>query len=186
MPWLRGGSRRVSLRDGFHLYTGSFRVPDGVTIVGSAPVATLLALVLACVLVRRRRPTVAVMLLVVFAVGSGIEIVLKRLLTRPHLQMWTDGRLSHLAAFDSSFPSGHAFRVAVLAAMVTTLWPGWRTPAWLVVLTIAVTLALAGFHTPTDVLGGLLLAGALLLAAKALLTSVHSRRMLRGAGSEPR
>ncbi|HEY2354468.1 MAG TPA: phosphatase PAP2 family protein [Gaiellaceae bacterium] len=83
-----------------------------------------------------------------------VEVVLRHTLTRPAL--YRDGL--HVTAFDSSWPSGHALRCALVAAVVAAMWPRARTAllAWLVAA--AVLLELAGFHTPTDVVGGLLLA----------------------------
>ena len=84
----------------------------------------------------------------------GVEFTLRHLLTRPAL--YRDG--VHITAFDSSWPSGHALRCALVAAVFAALWPQARAAlvAWLIAS--ALLLELAGFHTPTDVLGGLLLA----------------------------
>ncbi len=84
----------------------------------------------------------------------AVEFAFRHVLTRPAL--YRDG--VHIAAFDSSWPSGHALRCAIVAAVLAVAWPRARTAlaAWLVAS--AVLLELAGFHTPTDVAGGLLLA----------------------------
>lgn len=86
--------------------------------------------------------------------ATVVEFVIRHLLTRPAL--YRDG--IHVTALDSSFPSGHALRCALVAAVLATAWPRARTAlaAWLVAS--AVLLELAGFHAPTDVAGGLLLA----------------------------
>lgn len=93
--------------------------------------------------------------------ATGVEFALRHALTRPAL--YRDG--VHITAFDSSWPSGHALRCALVAAVLAAAWPRLRAPlaGWLVAS--AVLLELAGYHTPTDVLGGLLLA---LLACSAL------------------
>ena len=82
------------------------------------------------------------------------EYGIRHLMTRPAL--YRGG--VHVTAFDSSWPSGHALRCALVAAVLAAAWPRARTAlaAWLVAS--AVLLELAGFHTPTDVIGGLLLA----------------------------
>ena len=102
--------------------------------------------------------------------ATGVEFALRHLLTRPAL--YRDG--VHVTAFDSSWPSGHALRCALVAAVLAAAWPHARSAlaAWLVAS--ALLLELAGFHTPTDVLGGLLLA---LLAGRA----VGAARALREA-----
>jgi membrane-associated phospholipid phosphatase len=84
----------------------------------------------------------------------AVEVVLRHTLVRPAL--YRDG--VHVLAFDSSFPSGHVLRCAIVAVVLAAVWPRARTAlvAWLVAS--AVLLELAGFHTPTDVAGGLLLA----------------------------
>jgi len=83
-----------------------------------------------------------------------VEVVLRHTVTRPPLY-WNG---VHITAFDSSWPSGHALRCAIVAAVFAVAWPRATTAlaAWLVAS--AVLLVIAGFHTPTDVAGGLLLA----------------------------
>jgi membrane-associated phospholipid phosphatase len=66
----------------------------------------------------------------------------------------------HLVAFDSSWPSGHALRCALVAAALATAWPRLRIPLLIWLAAVVVLLELAGFHTPTDLVGGLLLATA--------------------------
>jgi membrane-associated phospholipid phosphatase len=102
-----------------------------------------------------------------WAGAVGLELALRHLLTRPAL--FRGG--VHVTAFDSSWPSGHALRCAIVAAAIAAAWPRARVAAaaWLVASVLL--LELAGFHTPTDVLGGLLLAGVAVrgvVAARAL------------------
>jgi membrane-associated phospholipid phosphatase len=86
--------------------------------------------------------------------ATGTEFFIRHVLTRPAL--YRHG--VHITAFDSSWPSGHALRCAIVAVVLATAWPRARMvlAAWLIAA--AALLELAGFHTPTDVLGGLLLA----------------------------
>jgi len=86
--------------------------------------------------------------------ATALEFALRHVLTRPAL--YRDGL--HVGAFDSSWPSGHVLRCALVAVVLAAAWPRARTAlaAWLVVSTVL--LEIAGFHTPTDVAGGLLLA----------------------------
>jgi membrane-associated phospholipid phosphatase len=83
-----------------------------------------------------------------------VEVVLRHSLARPAL--YRDG--VHVVAFDSSWPSGHALRCALVAVVLAAAWPRARTALAVWLVTAAVLLELAGFHTPTDVVGGLLLA----------------------------
>jgi membrane-associated phospholipid phosphatase len=101
-----------------------------------------------------------------------VELVCRHVITRPAL--YRDG--VHITAFDSSWPSGHALRCAIVAAALAVAWPRAKAAlvAWLVAA--AVLLELAGFHTPTDVVGGLLLA---LLACGVAAGAGGTRRALR-------
>ena len=88
----------------------------------------------------------------------AVEVVCKELLTRPALY---DGSF-HIGTFDSSFPSGHTLRTVIVAA---ALWPVLRLWAAAWAVASVVLLQLAGWHTPTDVAGGLVLALLALLCA---------------------
>jgi membrane-associated phospholipid phosphatase len=105
--------------------------------------------------------------IVVWVGAVAVEFVLRHVLTRPAL--YRDG--VHITAFDSSWPSGHALRCALVAAVLAAVWPHARTAIVVWLIAAAVLLELAGFHTPTDVAGGLLLAllgcGAALAAGRA-------------------
>jgi membrane-associated phospholipid phosphatase len=83
-----------------------------------------------------------------------VEIAIRHILTRPAL--YRGG--VHAVAFDSSWPSGHALRCALVAVVLAVAWPRlrWALGAWLVAAVLL--LLLAGAHTPTDLAGGLLLA----------------------------
>ena len=115
--------------------------------------------------------------------GVAIEVFVRHVLTRP--PVFRHG--VHVAGFDASWPSGHALRCAIVACALATAWPRLRIAlaAWLAAA--AVLLELAGFHTPTDVVGGLLLAvvvaaGAAELERSGLLRRGALRRARAGAG----
>jgi hypothetical protein len=92
----------------------------------------------------------------------AVEVLCKELLTRPALY---DGSF-HIAAFDSSFPSGHALRTVIVAAAVGWRWPRARRIAIAWAIASLVLIQLAGWHTPTDIGGGVLLAALALLGAR--------------------
>lgn len=94
----------------------------------------------------------------------AVEVLCKELLARPALHAGS----FHIAAFDSSFPSGHALRMVIVAGAVASTWPRARRFAagWAIVA--LVLLLLAGWHTPTDLAGGVLLGGLGLLGARRL------------------
>jgi len=105
-------------------------------------------------------------LAVAVVAGTAVEALCKHLLTRPALY---DGAL-HITGFDNSFPSGHTLRTVVVAALVAQPFG----VAWAVAS--IVLLQLTGWHTPTDIVGGVLLGALALLGARAL----GGRRLLRG------
>jgi len=108
----------------------------------------------------RSRPVAALVI-----AGTAVEALCKEVLSRPPLHHGT----LHVVAFDGSFPSGHALRVVlVAAAFASPLAAAWAVLA-------VVLIQLAGWHTPSDILGGLLLALLGLLGARALC----GRRLLR-------
>jgi membrane-associated phospholipid phosphatase len=135
-----------------------------VTLPGQLVVSLLAVVVAAVALLRQGRGSAAVAWLAAWSVASAIEVACKHALTRPALTR--DGL--HATAFDSSWPSGHAVRSVVAAAALASAWP--RARAWLGVWLAGalVLLVAAGFHTPSDVLGGVLLAVPLLVAATAV------------------
>ena len=116
--------------------------------------------------------------IVAWTAAVALELVFRHALTRPSL--YRDG--VHLVAFDSSWPSGHALRGALVAAALATAWPRLRTLLVVWLAAVAVLLELAGFHTPTDIAGGLLLATATAAGAIALERSGLLRRRLARPG----
>jgi membrane-associated phospholipid phosphatase len=105
-------------------------------------------------------------------VAVAVELVFRHTLTRQPL--YRHG--VHLVGFDSSWPSGHALRCALVVGALAAAWPCLRVPLAIWLLAVVVLLELAGFHTPTDVVGGLLLATAAAAGAVALERSGLLRR----------
>jgi membrane-associated phospholipid phosphatase len=151
-----------------------------VTLPGQALVSLLLVLVAARQLRKRGRAEAAVCWIAAWLVAVAVELVLRHTLTRPAL--YRNG--VHLVAFDSSWPSGHALRCALVAAALAVAWPRLRLPLGIWLATVVALLELAGFHTPTDLAGGLLLATAAAGGAVAVERSGLLRRRvgLRRAG----
>jgi membrane-associated phospholipid phosphatase len=104
--------------------------------------------------------------------ASAVEFVLRHTLTRPNL--YRDG--VHLVGFDASWPSGHTLRAALVAAALASAWPRLRVPLAIWLVAVVVLLETAGFHTLTDVAGGLLLATVAVLGAAAFEESGLLRR----------
>jgi membrane-associated phospholipid phosphatase len=102
--------------------------------------------------------------------GDAVEGLCKEVLARPRLHA---GDVP-LVAFDSSFPSGHTLRVVLIGALVAATWRRSRVAAWTWTAAAVALIELAGWHTPSDLAGGLLLAAVLLGAVTA--ASAASRR----------
>jgi membrane-associated phospholipid phosphatase len=120
------------------------------------------AFVVALALVWLRSRTLAALLVA----ATAVETLCKHVLTRPELHHGT----LHVVAFDDSFPSGHGLRtVIVAAAYASPLAAAWAIASF-------VLLQLAGWHTPTDLVGGALLGLLALLGARALRRGRLARR----------
>jgi membrane-associated phospholipid phosphatase len=113
--------------------------------------------------------------IVVWTAAVAVELVFRHALTRPAL--YRDG--VHLVAFDSSWPSGHALRCAIIAAALAAAWPRLRIPLLMWLAAVVMLLELAGFHTPTDIAGGLLLAATVVALEK---SGLLGRRPARARG----
>jgi len=156
------------LHAGFHPVGAG--VAQIVTLPGQALISLLLVLAASWRLWKSGRVEAALAWPAAWLVGTAVELLFRHTLTRPAL--YRDG--VHVVAFDSSWPSGHALRCTIVAAALATAWPRLRLPLAVWLVAVLVLLVLAGFHTPTDVAGGLLLAtvalaGAALLSRSGLL-----------------
>jgi membrane-associated phospholipid phosphatase len=143
----------------------------------AATVVTLPAYVLVAValyaaglwaLARRGSVACAAAWAAAFVAGNVVEVISKAALTRPAVLV---GPL-HVVAFDASYPSGHALRACLLAALVVRLRPGLWPAAAVWAAGTCVLLVAGGAHTVTDVVGGALLAGFLVA-----LVPVATRRL---------
>lgn len=153
-------------------------VAQAVTLPGQLVISGLVVAGACVVFVRRGRADAAAAWATAWLLATTVEVVSKQALTRAPL--YRHG--AHVVGFDSSWPSGHAVRAVVVAAALGVAWPRLR---WALVLWLAAVAALleaGGFHTPTDVLGGLLL-GALLVSA---VTAAERSGALRGRAASGR
>ena len=88
----------------------------------------------------------------VWLAANAIELLGKLVVDRPSVGP---------SGFTDSFPSGHTVRAFVTAAIVGWTWRRAGAPAFAWAAGVAVALVALGDHVPTDVLGGALLAAAL-------------------------
>jgi membrane-associated phospholipid phosphatase len=131
----------------------------------AANIVTLPAsFVISLVLVAWRSRALAVALVA----ATAVETLCKHVLTRPELHHGM-----HISGFDASFPSGHTIRTVIVAGAfahpLTALWA----------VCSIVLLQLAGWHTPTDILGGVLL-GLLALLLGRGAGALRGRRLAGG------
>jgi membrane-associated phospholipid phosphatase len=125
-----------------------------VTLPGQVVLSFLLVSLAARRLWALGRVEAAVVWPAVWLLATAVEVVFRHTLARPAL--YRHG--VHLVGLDMSWPSGHALRCTLVAAALGAAWPRLRVPLGVWLVTSVVLLELAGFHTPTDVVGGLLLA----------------------------
>jgi membrane-associated phospholipid phosphatase len=143
-----------------------------VTLPGQVVLSFVLVAVAAWRLWQRERVEAAVCWTAAWLLAVASEVAFRHTLTRQPL----DRHGVHLAGFDASWPSGHALRCALVAGAVTAAWPRLRIPLGIWLVAVVALLELAGFHTPTDLAGGLLLAAAAAGCAVAVERSGLLRR----------
>jgi len=132
----------------------------------ASPLVSTALLFAACVvLYRRGHRSAALAWPVAWVAANAVELLGKSALERPSLH------LGHapLYGFDSSFPSGHTVRAILLTVVLASLWRrvGIVALGWLVVTLPA--LVVNSDHTPSDVVGGILLATAVAFTVRAWL-----------------
>jgi membrane-associated phospholipid phosphatase len=149
-------------------------VAEIVTLPGQVVVSFLLVTAAAAALRARGRRAAAVAWPAVWLLAVAVEVVFRHTLTRPPL--YRHGL--HLVAFDASWPSGHALRSTIAAVALAAAWPHLRPLLALWLAAVVALLELAGFHTPTDLVGGLLLAT---VAAAGAIEVERSGLLRRGA-----
>ncbi len=92
-----------------------------------------------------------------FIAANIVVIACQEAISKPALYGLYNTEPVKLSEFDMSFPSGHAMRIVLLAALFAYLWPAlrWALLVWVVVA--VVTIEIDHLHTLSDIVGGLLL-----------------------------
>jgi membrane-associated phospholipid phosphatase len=159
-----------------------------VTLPAAAAPATLLWAIAIVVLMRRGRWGAVAAWTAAWVVGNALELATKHAVGRGPLSYESGGAVIHISGLDASYPSGHAMRAVILAALVAFLWPrllpllaGW-------VVATSVMLVLGGVHVPTDVIGGLALGLSMALCATSISARAEEPRLRsasHGVGLRP-
>ncbi len=119
-------------------------------------------------LLRRGRRRAALAWAGAWVVANAVELAGKHGLARPPLH-WTNGvERVRVEAFDHAYPSGHAARAVLVAALVATVWPRLRRPAAAWTALVPVSLVVSAAHAVSDAVGGLLLGMLLLVVVRSV------------------
>ena len=147
-------------------------------------IPTIAALVVAYLVIAAYRRQVLTGLAIAFAFAGALVSaeVLAILIPRPDLAADLTALIGNDGA--NTFPSGHATIATALGlAFITVVAPRWRP--WVAVIALAFTIAvacstvIAGWHRPSDAVGGIALATAWLAGAASLLSR------WRGVNADP-
>lgn len=132
-----------------------------VTGVVSVPAMVVAGVVVALVAVARKRPTLAGRALGMVIGANVTTQLLKDMISRPDLGMTT--------GISNSLPSGHSTVAVTLSLALVAIAPQWlRAPSawigWAWTSLMGVSVMMAGWHRPADVVVAVLIAGAWALA----------------------
>jgi membrane-associated phospholipid phosphatase len=140
---------------------------QSIAALGFLPADTISALLLAAgatVVVRRRGSPWRAGAIWIAAVIAGLAAEGAGKLLVPQIP-FTYSAVVLGVKFEGTYPSGHTTRSVIVAAMVVSLWPRVLPLAVAWVAYVTAVLELGGLHVPSDIAGGLLVGGALAVAA---------------------
>ena len=166
-------------------FTGAASAPRAPSIEGLAVLANPVPFLLGGVLLvglalLRRRPFMAAMVPVILLVANACTQVLKPALADPRI-IDLGGTSGAGGIYPGSWPSGHATASMSLAlCFVLVVGPRLRPAAALLGAAYAIgvgySLVAAGWHLPSDVLGGYLVAATFTLVGAGALAAFETRR----------
>jgi membrane-associated phospholipid phosphatase len=146
------------------------------TFPASAFVSGVVLAVCCVAFVRRGQPRAALAWAAAWTAANVVELILKLALHKPALNALEDGVRVSFDNFSHSFPSGHALRAVMTAALLAMVWRVAARPALVWTAVALPALVYSAAHTPSDVLGGALLG---LLAALSARTLIRTRAVAR-------
>lgn len=167
MPGSTPSSHRQTLAEAavplLHVSWRPLHALENLVLLPASFLVSLLLVAAACLALHTRgRTAEASRWAIAWLAAGAVELLCKETLTRPPLYV----NRVHVPDLDSSLPSGHTVRAILLVAALAAAWPAarWWLAAWAV--TAIILLEVGGFHTPTDIAGGALLAGLLVLLTR--------------------
>jgi membrane-associated phospholipid phosphatase len=150
------------------------------------PYAIVAIGVMAFAFLKRDARTAAAATLIL--VGANVSSqVLKPLLAHPREFVYSNGHVSDVAG--AAYPSGHATAAMSLALAVLLVAPRARRPlvatlGALVTIAVSFSIVMLGWHFPSDIVGGYLVATVWCLLPVAALRAVNARWPERGTVRE--
>lgn len=145
-----------------------------ITWVGDQSQRSVLMVMAALFLWWKKRPKAALVMAIAPALASVTSSILKEAFSRPRPSLVP--HLDHVT--NLSFPSGHAVNSVAVFVLAALLLPAARRCLWLVlafVMAAAICLSrmMLGVHYPSDILGGVLIGAAWVLAGLAVVRAVE-------------
>lgn len=174
-------------------YLEALQLPESVrdacdALLGTLRVPTIAIILLACLLIAlvRRQPVTGFTVIVAFALAILSAEALAAVIPRPDLAADLTTLVDNAGA--NTFPSGHAaIATGLCLAVITVSAPRWRPVATgfglAFSLVVACSTVIAGWHRPSDAVGGIALATAWMALAVALLAG---QRAIAVQGRSPR
>lgn len=141
----------------FQYHGHHFDVSQVVRLPGTIVASILLLLIGSAVLWRRGERRALVLWGGAFAVANIVVIVCQETVVKPSLFGRYYEQPVELSEFHMSFPSGHAMRLVLLAALFAYLWRWLRWPLLAWVTAAVVSIQVDHLHTLSDIAGGLVL-----------------------------
>ena len=184
MPWLSPNARSAGFGSNFLPFThntASTKIPAELWLYpASVPISGLLVAGCGSYLWRQGRAVKAVAWSAAWVVGNAVEVVGKDVIRRPTLHLLWRGAIVRMPTFDDSFPSGHALRAVLVAALLASVWPRVRRAIGVWLMIALSLLVVTNAHTPSDVLGGVLGGVALALVSVRLAGRPRASRRRHG------
>lgn len=168
--------QRVTLRVHDWVSPGRTEFMRMVTALGASWVAFIVCGGIVLWLARHHRPRTIGALLVIFVFAKAAETGFKEFFARPRPEIVP--HLVHAGGY--SFPSGHTITAVIVWGLLATVLVSqtdgririvWPVLAALIVAAVGISRIYLGVHYLTDVIGGVLLAGAFLIPAAGVLWS---------------